>query len=289
MFFMFGSANRDEACFADPDRFDITRDTQKSIAFGAGPHYCAGAFASRAMVADVALPGIFARLKGLRLDDARAGADRRLGVSGPAQSAGEVGRGVALTSRAFPVAELVDDHGTGNGMECQRVHVVVVHDVLAQARIIGIQHAAGGARRDVAVAIVAGMEQQRGAALDADVAQPQKQRAVRLAMALDAKQLAAGIGAIDLRLEILDPSALAEFFGSGGKGDGRNHYKDKTNKSKKIFHGTTHFIRKENLRNAIPEQNMPNHASDGQTMTTNIFGEQSRAMHPVEIRERIAA
>ena len=69
MFFMFGSANRDEACFAEPDRFDITRDTQKSIAFGAGPHYCAGAFASRAMVADVALPSVFARLKGLRLDE----------------------------------------------------------------------------------------------------------------------------------------------------------------------------------------------------------------------------
>ena len=68
VFFMFGSANRDEACFDRADQFDITRDTQKSIAFGAGPHYCAGAFASRAMVADVALPGIFARLKGLRLD-----------------------------------------------------------------------------------------------------------------------------------------------------------------------------------------------------------------------------
>ena len=68
MFFMFGSANRDEACFQHPDRFDITRDTAKSIAFGAGPHYCAGAFASRAMVSDVALPSIFARLKGLRLD-----------------------------------------------------------------------------------------------------------------------------------------------------------------------------------------------------------------------------
>jgi cytochrome P450 len=64
---MFGSANRDEACFQHPDRFDITRDTAKSIAFGAGPHYCAGAFASRAMVSDVALPSIFARLKGLRL------------------------------------------------------------------------------------------------------------------------------------------------------------------------------------------------------------------------------
>jgi len=68
VFFMFGSANRDEACFGDPDRFDITRDTAKSIAFGAGPHYCAGAFASRAMVADVALPSLFSRLKSLRLD-----------------------------------------------------------------------------------------------------------------------------------------------------------------------------------------------------------------------------
>ncbi|HET7156070.1 MAG TPA: cytochrome P450 [Hyphomicrobiaceae bacterium] len=69
VFLMFGSANRDESCFADPDRFDVTRDNQKSIAFGAGPHYCAGAFASRAMVADVALPSAFARLKGLRLDE----------------------------------------------------------------------------------------------------------------------------------------------------------------------------------------------------------------------------
>jgi cytochrome P450 len=68
VFLMFGSANRDEACFSHPDRFDITRDTSKSIAFGAGPHYCAGAFASRAMVAGVALPSLFERLRGLRLD-----------------------------------------------------------------------------------------------------------------------------------------------------------------------------------------------------------------------------
>jgi cytochrome P450 len=69
VFFMFGSANRDEACFNNPDHFDITRDTAKSIAFGAGPHYCVGAFAARTMVADVALPSIFKRLKGLRLDE----------------------------------------------------------------------------------------------------------------------------------------------------------------------------------------------------------------------------
>ncbi len=68
VFFLFASANRDEAHFPDADRFDIARDTSKSIAFGAGPHYCAGAFASRAMVADVALPTIFARLHNLSLD-----------------------------------------------------------------------------------------------------------------------------------------------------------------------------------------------------------------------------
>ena len=69
IFFMFGSANRDEDHFEQADRFDITRDTSKSIAFGAGPHFCAGAWASRAMVADVALPTIFRALDNLRLTD----------------------------------------------------------------------------------------------------------------------------------------------------------------------------------------------------------------------------
>ena len=68
VFFMFGSANRDEAYFPEPDRFDVSRDTQKSIPFGAGPHFCAGAAASRTLVAHVAVPFIFQRLKGLALD-----------------------------------------------------------------------------------------------------------------------------------------------------------------------------------------------------------------------------
>jgi cytochrome P450 len=68
IFFMFGAANRDEAHFPNADRFDAARDTSKSIAFGAGPHFCAGAWASRTMVADVALPSVFARLEGLALD-----------------------------------------------------------------------------------------------------------------------------------------------------------------------------------------------------------------------------
>ena len=67
IFFMFSSANRDEAHFEHPERFDLTRDTSKHIAFGAGPHFCAGAAASRTLIADVALPMIFERLQNLRV------------------------------------------------------------------------------------------------------------------------------------------------------------------------------------------------------------------------------
>jgi cytochrome P450 len=71
VFLMFGSANRDEKHFQNADLFDIRRDVANSIAFGAGPHFCAGAWASRAMVADVALPTIFSKLKNLRIVEDR--------------------------------------------------------------------------------------------------------------------------------------------------------------------------------------------------------------------------
>ena len=67
VFLMFGSGNRDEKHFERAEAFDIRRETGKSIAFGAGPHFCAGAWASRAMVADVALPTIFRHFRNLRL------------------------------------------------------------------------------------------------------------------------------------------------------------------------------------------------------------------------------
>jgi cytochrome P450 len=74
IFFMLGSANRDEAYFDNADRFDITRDAGKHIAFGAGPHFCAGAWISKAMVADVALPMLFDAMPDLRItDDVRLG------------------------------------------------------------------------------------------------------------------------------------------------------------------------------------------------------------------------
>lgn len=71
VFLMFGSANRDEQWFDRPELFDVTRNTKMSLTFGAGPHFCAGAAASRSLVGDIALPMIFDRLAGLRLADDR--------------------------------------------------------------------------------------------------------------------------------------------------------------------------------------------------------------------------
>ena len=67
IFFMFSSAGRDEAHFDAPDRFDITRNTGPSIPFGAGPHFCAGAAASRCLITQVALPLLFDALPDVQI------------------------------------------------------------------------------------------------------------------------------------------------------------------------------------------------------------------------------
>ena len=44
----YGSANRDEQAFPDPNAFDVLRDPNRHLGFGGGgPHYCMGASMAR--------------------------------------------------------------------------------------------------------------------------------------------------------------------------------------------------------------------------------------------------
>lgn len=61
----YGSANRDESVFADPDRFDVTRNPVNHLAFGAGTHFCLGNSLAR-MEARVLLGRLFARFPHMR-------------------------------------------------------------------------------------------------------------------------------------------------------------------------------------------------------------------------------
>ena len=67
VFLMFSSANRDEKVFTNADEFALERDCSKSIHFGAGPHYCAGASIANTMISLVALPKLFMALPKLSL------------------------------------------------------------------------------------------------------------------------------------------------------------------------------------------------------------------------------
>jgi len=61
------SANRDSTQFPDPDRFDVTRQPNRHLAFGHGIHFCVGSPLSR-LEAGVALPMMLDQLRDLRVD-----------------------------------------------------------------------------------------------------------------------------------------------------------------------------------------------------------------------------
>lgn len=64
----WASANRDEAEFTDPDAFDLDRPANRHVAFGAGPHRCAGSNLARLNLR-IAFEELLGRLDDLRLQD----------------------------------------------------------------------------------------------------------------------------------------------------------------------------------------------------------------------------
>ena len=65
---LYPSANRDEAHFDDPFRFDVTRTPNEHVAFGFGPHFCLGASLARLEIS-VMLDQLVARMPNLTLAD----------------------------------------------------------------------------------------------------------------------------------------------------------------------------------------------------------------------------
>jgi len=64
---LVGSANRDEAVFVDPDRYDVDRDTTKLVSFGSGRHFCMGAPLAR-LEARIALGELVGRVADYDVD-----------------------------------------------------------------------------------------------------------------------------------------------------------------------------------------------------------------------------
>lgn len=62
----YASANRDEAVFSEPDRFDVMRGHNPHLAFGSGPHFCLGHAVAR-LEARVILPALFSRFPTIKV------------------------------------------------------------------------------------------------------------------------------------------------------------------------------------------------------------------------------
>lgn len=90
---MYASANRDEAVFAEPQRFDIERQPNPHVAFGIGAHFCMGANIARLELRCM-FDAILKRLPRLRRAD-----DRSLPISAPAFACGLTSLPVRVDAR----------------------------------------------------------------------------------------------------------------------------------------------------------------------------------------------
>ncbi|MFG2966874.1 cytochrome P450 [Streptomyces sp. NPDC048288] len=68
---MISAANRDPSRFPDPDSFDLHRPKVAHLAFGAGVHMCAGLWAARWSIGQIAVPLLYERHPDVRIDPSR--------------------------------------------------------------------------------------------------------------------------------------------------------------------------------------------------------------------------
>jgi hypothetical protein len=65
------AGNHDPAVFDRPDEFDLRRPRVSHLGFGSGVHMCAGHWAARIAIGEIAVPMLYRELPGLRMDTRR--------------------------------------------------------------------------------------------------------------------------------------------------------------------------------------------------------------------------
>ncbi|WP_200948675.1 cytochrome P450 [Microbacterium sp. Root61] len=68
---ILASANRDGNVFHDPDAFRVGRDEHRHLGFGSGTHMCAGKWVAESSIGRIAMPALYRRFPGLRVDESR--------------------------------------------------------------------------------------------------------------------------------------------------------------------------------------------------------------------------
>jgi cytochrome P450 PksS len=63
---VLAAANRDPACFPDPDQLELERTPNRHLGFGLGPHYCLGAALAR-LEGKIGIGTLLEQLPGLQL------------------------------------------------------------------------------------------------------------------------------------------------------------------------------------------------------------------------------
>ena len=74
---MYGSANRDERHYEDPDQFLADRNLQDQLGWGTGPHKCGGMHLAR-LEMEVLLEALIENVETLEVDEPVLGANRGL-------------------------------------------------------------------------------------------------------------------------------------------------------------------------------------------------------------------